>query len=65
MVSSYHSNLLGSDERGPLQREVIIFTSLKFTFAEGELVVIPPLPSEPMICFQGLFQKFQIVDEVT
>lgn len=33
--------------------------------AEGELVVIPSLPSELLICLRGLYEKFEIVDEVT
>lgn len=42
---------------------MIISASLKFRFSEGELVVIPSLPSEP-ICLQGFFEMFQMVDEV-
>lgn len=43
----------------------MIISGLKFGFAQGERVVIPSLPSEPMICLQDLFEKFQVVDEVT
>lgn len=42
---------------------MIISASLKFGFAEGELVVILFLPSEP-ICLRGFFEMFQMVDEV-
>lgn len=38
--------------------DMIISTSLKFGFAEGELVVIPSLPPEPKICLQDLFENF-------
>lgn len=67
MASFYHSNLLGF-ERGRLHTEsvwcMIISTSLMFRFAEGKLVVINSLPSEPMTCLQSLFEHFQM-GEVT
>lgn len=45
---------------------MIISTSLKFRFAEGELVVISSLASEPMKdCKASPFEKLQLFDDVT
>ncbi len=37
--------------------DMIISTSLRFGFAEGELVVIPSLPPEPKIYLQGRYEN--------